>query len=121
MGRHDLRIHDNSKWDPSTWPSEANGAGFHEAPRGALGHWVRIQNGAIANYQCIVPSTWNAGPRDASGHRGPYEAALIDTPIADATKPIEILRTVHSFDPCLACGVHVLDGRKREIARVRLA
>jgi hydrogenase large subunit len=120
MGRHDLRIHDNSKWDPSSWPNEANGAGFHEAPRGALGHWVRIQNGAIANYQCIVPSTWNAGPRDGSGHRGPYEAALIDTPVADPNKPVEILRTVHSFDPCLACGVHVLDGRKREIARVRL-
>ncbi len=120
MGRHDLRIHDNSKWDPSSWPTEASGAGFHEAPRGALGHWVRIQNGAIANYQCIVPSTWNAGPRDGSGQRGPYEAALIDTPIADANKPVEILRTIHSFDPCLACGVHVLDGRKREIARVRL-
>jgi Ni,Fe-hydrogenase I large subunit len=120
MGRHDLRIHDNSKWDPNSWPTEASGAGFHEAPRGALGHWVRIQNGAIANYQCIVPSTWNAGPRDGSGQRGPYEAALIDTPIADPNKPVEILRTVHSFDPCLACGVHVLDGRKREIARVRL-
>jgi hydrogenase large subunit len=120
MGRHDLRIHDNSKWDPNSWPSEASGAGFHEAPRGALGHWVRIQNGAIANYQCVVPSTWNAGPRDASGQRGPYEAALVDTPIADPAKPVEILRTVHSFDPCLACGVHVLDGRKREIARVRL-
>jgi Ni,Fe-hydrogenase I large subunit len=120
MGRHDLRIHDNSKWDPNSWPAEASGAGFHEAPRGALGHWVHIQNGAIANYQCIVPSTWNAGPRDASGQRGPYEAALVDTPIADSNKPVEILRTVHSFDPCLACGVHVLDGRKREIARVRL-
>jgi [NiFe] hydrogenase large subunit/hydrogenase large subunit len=120
MGRHDLRIHDNSKWDPNSWPAEASGAGFHEAPRGALGHWVHIQNGAIANYQCIVPSTWNAGPRDASGQRGPYEAALVDTPIADSSKPVEILRTVHSFDPCLACGVHVLDGRKREIARVRL-
>jgi hydrogenase large subunit len=120
MGRHDLRIHDNSKWDPNSWPSEASGAGFHEAPRGALGHWVRIQNGAIANYQCVVPSTWNAGPRDGSGQKGPYEAALVDTPIADPEKPVEILRTVHSFDPCLACGVHVLDGRKREIARVRL-
>jgi len=120
MGRRELRIHDNSKWDPSTWPAECSGAGFHEAPRGALGHWVRIENGAIANYQCIVPSTWNAGPRDASGRRGPYEEALLETPVADPAKPVEILRTIHSFDPCLACGVHVLDGRKREIARVRI-
>ena len=120
MSRHDLRIHDNSKWDPSSWPAEASGAGFHEAPRGALGHWVHIRNGSIANYQCIVPSTWNAGPRDSSGQRGPYEEALIGTPVADPSKPVEILRTIHSFDPCLACGVHVLDARKREVARVRL-
>ena len=120
MDRHDLRIHDNSKWAPSSWPSEATGAGFHEAPRGALGHWVHIRNGAIANYQCIVPSTWNAGPRDAGGTRGPYEEALLGTPVADPAKPVEILRTIHSFDPCLACGVHVLDARKREVARVRL-
>ena len=120
MARHDLRTHDNSKWAPSSWPDEATGVGFHEAPRGALGHWVHIRNGAIANYQCIVPSTWNAGPRDAGGKRGPYEEALLGTPVADPAKPIEILRTIHSFDPCLACGVHVLDARKREIARVRL-
>ncbi len=120
MARHDLRTHDNAKWDPSSWPSDATGAGFHEAPRGALGHWVHIRNGAIANYQCIVPSTWNAGPRDASSQRGPYEEALIGTPVADPAKPVEILRTIHSFDPCLACGVHVLDARKQEVARVRL-
>ncbi len=120
MARHDLRTHDNSKWDPATWPAEASGAGFHEAPRGALGHWVQIRNGSIANYQCIVPSTWNAGPRDATGQRGPYEEALLGTPVADPAKPVEILRTIHSFDPCLACGVHVLDARRRELARVRL-
>ncbi len=120
MARHDVRIQDNSKWDPSTWPTEASGAGFHEAPRGALGHWVNIRNGAIANYQCVVPSTWNAGPRDASDQRGPYESSLVGTPVADPTKPLEILRTVHSFDPCLACGVHVLDVRRRELARVRV-
>ncbi len=120
MARHDVRIQDNSKWDPSTWPAEAMGAGFHEAPRGALGHWVNIRNGAIANYQCVVPSTWNAGPRDASDQRGPYESSLVGTPVADPTKPLEILRTVHSFDPCLACGVHVLDVRRRELARVRV-
>ena len=83
MASGELRIHDNSKWDPSSWPAEATGAGFHEAPRGALGHWVRIKNGLISNYQCVVPSTWNAGPRDAQGHRGPYEEALINTPVAD--------------------------------------
>ena len=117
--RGDLRIADNSKWDPSTWPDEATGAGFHEAPRGALGHWVHIKDGAIANYQCIVPSTWNAGPRDAAGKRGPYEAALLGTPIADPEQPVEILRTVHSFDPCMACGVHVVDPQGAEIVRVR--
>ena len=120
MGRHELRIHDSSKWDPSTWPAEATGAGFHEAPRGALGHWVHIKNGQIENYQCIVPSTWNAGPRDAAGQAGPYESALLGTPIADPEKPLEILRTVHSFDPCMACGVHVLDPSGREVVRVRV-
>jgi len=119
MGRRELAIHDNSKWDPSSWPRDASGAGFHEAPRGALGHWVHIVDGAIANYQCIVPSTWNAGPRDAQGQRGPYEAALVGTPVKEPDKPVEILRTIHSFDPCIACGVHVVDAKRREIARVR--
>jgi [NiFe] hydrogenase large subunit/hydrogenase large subunit len=121
MGRRELRIHDSSKWDPSTWPKDASGAGFHEAPRGALGHWVHIQDGAIANYQCVVPSTWNAGPRDSAGRRGPYEEALVGTPVADPEKPLEILRTVHSFDPCMACGVHVVDAKRREVARVRVS
>ncbi|HET6983826.1 MAG TPA: nickel-dependent hydrogenase large subunit, partial [Myxococcaceae bacterium] len=119
MEKGDLRIHDTEKWDPSSWPKEAFGAGFHEAPRGALGHWVHIKNGTIANYQCIVPSTWNAGPRDGSEKRGPYEAALLKTPVADPKQPLEILRTVHSFDPCMACGVHVVDVQRRELARVR--
>jgi len=120
MHRRELRIHDNSKWEPNTWPRDTTGAGFHEAPRGALGHWVHIVDGAIANYQCVVPSTWNAGPRDASGKRGPYEEALLNTPVADAAKPLEILRTIHSFDPCIACGVHVVDARKRTLSRVRV-
>ena len=120
MARRELRIHDNSKWEPNSWPKDCIGAGFHEAPRGALGHWVHIKDGAIANYQCIVPSTWNAGPRDASGVPGPYEAALVGNPVADPEKPIEILRTIHSFDPCLACGVHVLDPQGREIVKVRV-
>ncbi len=119
MKTGELRIHDNAKWDPSTWPADCQGFGLHEAPRGALGHWVRIKDGAIANYQCIVPSTWNAGPRDASGKRGPYEAALLDTPVIDGEQPVEILRTVHSFDPCMACGVHVLDASGRRLADVR--
>lgn len=121
MGAGDLRIHDNSKWDPSSWPADATGVGFHEAPRGALSHWVHIRDGVIANYQIVVPSTWNAGPRDAKGQRGPYEEALVGTPVADVKRPIEILRTVHSFDPCMACGVHVVDAEHRELARVRVA
>jgi [NiFe] hydrogenase large subunit/hydrogenase large subunit len=120
MGRGQLDIHDNSMWNPSSWPSDCSGAGFHEAPRGALGHWVHIVDGEIANYQCVVPSTWNAGPRDATGQRGPYEEALIGTPVADSEQPVEILRTLHSFDPCMACGVHVLDPAGRQLAEVRL-
>jgi len=119
MSRGIYETHNAEKWDPATWPKEAQGFGFHEAPRGALGHWVRIENGAIKNYQAVVPSTWNAGPRDALGQMGPYEAALIGTPIADEQQPLEILRTIHSFDPCLACAVHLLDGAGSEIIRVR--
>jgi [NiFe] hydrogenase large subunit/hydrogenase large subunit len=120
MGHGDLRIHDNDKWDPSTWPAWATGAGFHEAPRGSLGHWVHIDHGKIANYQCVVPSTWNAGPRDKDGVPGPYEAALVGTPVVDAEQPLEILRTVHSFDPCMACAVHVVDPTGREVTRVKV-
>ncbi len=119
MGRRILEVHNGEKWEPSTWPKEAQGFGFHEAPRGALGHWIRIENGKIANYQAVVPSTWNAGPRDPAGQMGPYESALIGTPVADEKMPLEILRTVHSFDPCLACAVHLLDGKGTEIVRVR--
>ncbi|SHJ51269.1 hydrogenase large subunit [Malonomonas rubra DSM 5091] len=119
MGRGVLDVHNGEKWDPATWPKEAQGFGYHEAPRGGLGHWIRIENGAIKNYQAVVPSTWNAGPRDPSGNLGPYESALIGTPIADEKQPLEILRTIHSFDPCLACAVHLLDGHGNEIIRVR--
>jgi len=119
MGRGIYETFNKDKWDPSTWPKEAQGYGFHEAPRGALGHWIRIKNGAIANYQAVVPSTWNAGPRDAMGQLGPYESALIGTPIADEKNPLEILRTIHSFDPCLACAVHVFDGKGTEIVRIK--
>ena len=113
MGHGDVRIHNGEKWNPDSWPKSCQGFGFHEAPRGSLGHWIEIENKKIVNYQAVVPSTWNAGPRDAQGQRGPYEAALQGTPIADPERPLEILRTVHSFDPCLACAVHVVqaDGR----------
>jgi hydrogenase large subunit len=110
----DAATANTSYWDPKTWPIKARGFGFSEAPRGALGHWLHIADGKIANYQIVVPSTWNASPKDAKGQHGAYEAALVDTPLADPQRPIEILRTIHSFDPCLACASHVLgpDGRK---------
>jgi hydrogenase large subunit len=119
LGHDDLRIHNGEKWDPDTWPKQAQGWGFHEAPRGSLGHWVEIEDKKIKNYQCVVPTTWNAGPRDAKGQRGAYEAALLKTPIVDPERPVEILRTVHSFDPCLACAVHVVDARGRRYAQVK--
>jgi len=120
MKRGDLKIHNGERWDPATWPKEAQGWGFHEAPRGALGHWVRIKDGAIVNYQCVVPSTWNASPRDAKDQRGPYESSLLGTPVADPNRPVEILRTVHSFDPCMACAVHVTDPARRPITRIQV-
>jgi Ni,Fe-hydrogenase I large subunit len=108
MSHGNVTMHNGDMWNPDSWPKHAEGFGFHEAPRGALGHWIEIEDKKIVNYQCVVPSTWNAGPRDASGQRGAYEAALVGTPIADPERPLEILRTVHSFDPCLACAVHVV-------------
>jgi [NiFe] hydrogenase large subunit/hydrogenase large subunit len=120
IGKGDYNTHNGEKWDPATWPREAAGYGWHEAPRGALGHWIKIKDEKILNYQAVVPSTWNASPRDAKGLRGPYEAALVGTPLADPNKPLEILRTIHSFDPCLACAVHVLDARGNEMVKVNL-
>ncbi|MDR3719661.1 MAG: nickel-dependent hydrogenase large subunit [Bryobacteraceae bacterium] len=113
LGRGVLAMHNGARWDPSSWPSSCRGFGQHEAPRGALGHWVEIEDGAIRNYQVIAPSTWNGGPRDATGQHGPYEAALLKHPVADPDRPLEILRTIHSFDPCLACAVHLIDARGR--------
>jgi hydrogenase large subunit len=105
---------DTRSWSPETWSAEAKGYGFTEAPRGALCHWIHIKDQKIANYQIVVPSTWNASPRDEKGQHGAYESALIGTPMADPKRPVEILRTIHSFDPCLACASHVIapDGRK---------
>jgi Ni,Fe-hydrogenase I large subunit len=109
------------RWNPDTWPAQAEGYGYLDAPRGALGHWIRIQDGKIAKYQCVVPSTWNCSPRDPQGTVGPYEAALKDNhPLVDPQRPIEILRTIHSFDPCMACGVHVLDAEGRLVTEVRV-
>ncbi|MEZ5626568.1 MAG: nickel-dependent hydrogenase large subunit, partial [Rhodocyclaceae bacterium] len=109
------------KWDPSRWPKEAKGVGFTEAPRGALGHWIKIRDGKIDNYQAVVPTTWNGSPRDGQGQIGAFEAALMNTPVAVADQPLEILRTLHSFDPCLACSTHVMspDGQEMALVKVR--
>ena len=117
----DLKTHNERLWEPRTWPATARGAGFMEAPRGALGHWIVIENARIRNYQAVVPSTWNAGPRDAKGQPGPYEAALVGTPLHDPKQPLEILRTIHSFDPCIACAVHVTDPHGEELVHVKVA
>ena len=115
IGRGDLEI-----FNKPTFPKgEQQGFGFHEAPRGALSHWIVIRDGKIKNYQCVVPSTWNAGPRDDKGKPGPYEASLVGNPMADPEMPLEVLRTVHSFDPCIACAVHMLDPEGREFCKVK--
>lgn len=117
----DLNVHNDALFDPSTWPKEARGVGFMEAPRGALAHWIVIKDKKIDNYQAVVPSTWNAGPRDAEGKDGPYEAALMDNhQLHDPKQPIEILRTIHSFDPCIACAVHVTDPDGEELVKVKV-
>jgi hydrogenase large subunit len=117
----DTRTFEGGKWEPSSWPRKAQGYGFLDAPRGALGHWVQIEDGKISRYQCVVPSTWNCSPRDQQGQMGPYEAALVDNhPLVNPEQPLEILRTIHSFDPCMACGVHVLDAAGRQVTEVRV-
>ncbi|NBC15323.1 MAG: hydrogenase 1 large subunit [Gammaproteobacteria bacterium] len=108
------------KWEPRTWPKRAKGVGFSEAPRGALGHWIVIEKGKIDNYQAVVPTTWNGSPRDPAGNIGAFEAALMNTPVAKADEPLEILRTLHSFDPCLACSTHVMGSDGAEMARVKV-
>jgi hydrogenase large subunit len=107
-------------WEPETWPGDTKGVGFGEAPRGALGHWIHIQDSKIANYQAVVPTTWNASPRDPQGNIGAYEAALLGTPMVDPEQPLEILRTIHSFDPCLACASHVIAPDGQELTRVKI-
>ena len=108
-------------WEPKSWPSDVKGVGFSEAPRGALGHWLHIKDAKIENYQAVVPTTWNATPRDPAGNIGAYEAALLGTPMANPEQPLEILRTLHSFDPCIACSTHVMapDGQELTTVKVR--
>ncbi len=117
----DTSTFNGTKWDPSKWPAKSQGYGFVDAARGALGHWVQIDGGTISRYQCVVPSTWNCSPRDGAGKMGPYEAALTDNhPLAIPDQPLEILRTIHSFDPCMACGVHVLDATGAPVVEVKV-
>ncbi len=117
----DTATFNGERWDPSTWPATARGYGYQDAPRGNLGHWIEIKDSKISRYQCVVPSTWNGSPRDGEGQMGPYEASLTDNhPLVDPERPLEILRTIHSFDPCMACGVHVLDANGKPVTEVRV-
>jgi hydrogenase large subunit len=116
----DMRTFTEEKWNPDTWPEEAEGVGMSEAPRGALAHWIRIKNKKIENYQLVVPSTWNASPRDGKNQRSAYEASLIGTPVANQEQPVEILRTIHSFDPCIACAVHLYDPDGKHLHNVKV-
>jgi hydrogenase large subunit len=116
----DTQTANMERWEPSSWPSHAEGFGFTEAPRGALGHWVVIDRGKISNYQLVVPTTWNASPRDAEGQPGAYEASLIGTPLAVPDQPLEILRTIHSFDPCMACAIHTIDAQGKPLTDVQV-
>jgi hydrogenase large subunit len=117
----DTRTFNEKLWEPSSWPKQAKGVGFTEAPRGGLAHWVVIEDGKISNYQAVVPSTWNAGPRDPQGQPGAYEAALEDNhQLHDPQQPVEILRTIHSFDPCIACAVHLTDEEGEEMLQLKV-
>lgn len=116
----DISTANTERWDPSTWPKQVKGVGFAEAPRGALGHWIQIKDTKIENYQCIVPTTWNGSPRDSQGGIGAFEAALMNTRVERKEEPVEILRTLHSFDPCLACSTHVMSEDGQELANVKV-
>lgn len=114
----DSRMFNNIRWEPSSWPQKAQGFGLTEAPRGSLAHYAEITDKKISNYQMVVPTTWNASPRDARGQRSAFEASLIGSPVVDTAQPLEILRTIHSFDPCMACSVHFYDERGEHIHRI---
>jgi [NiFe] hydrogenase large subunit len=114
-----IKSGDTKTYQPYEMPNSGMGVGLNDVPRGSLGHWVEIENKKIKNYQYVVPSTWNLGPRDGAGNLGPVEEALIGTPVADPKKPLEVLRTVHSFDPCVACGVHVIDPDSNQVYKIK--
>jgi hydrogenase large subunit len=119
----DVTTFNSSKWEPSSWPESCRGVGWVEAPRGTLSHWVVIKNRAIANYQAVVPSTWNSSGRDASGQMGPFEYSLANSgshPLEDPSKPLEVLRTIHSFDPCQSCAVQIMDDAGTKILEVKV-
>jgi len=113
--RGETRTAETAMWEPSSWPADAKGVGMSEAPRGALAHWIVIKDQKIDNYQLVVPSTWNASPRDSQGQLSAYESSLVGTPVANTEQPLEILRTIHSFDPCIACAVHIHDPHGRHV------
>jgi hydrogenase large subunit len=115
---NEVSTFNGEKWEPKSWPKDAEGVGLVEAPRGALAHWIKIHDGKIDNYQLVVPTTWNGSPRDARLQRSAFEQSLIGTPVANLEQPVEILRTVHSFDPCLACAVHLYDPQGRHLHQV---
>jgi len=114
MTKPGFKIQDTDHWDP---PESGMGVGFFEPPRGALGHWIKIKDKKVENYQAVVPSTWNASPRDENGIRGQYEESLIGTPVPDPKNPINVVRVIRSFDPCLACAVHIIDPETNEIRK----
>src|SRR5271157_672809 len=115
----ELSTFTRDRWEPSTWPATAQGVGLSEAPRGALAHWIKIKDGKIDNYQLVVPTTWNASPRDPKGQRSAYEESLIGTRLANPEQPLEILRTIHSFDPCIACAVHLYDPDGKHVHQIK--
>ena len=114
----DTTVADTTKFEPNTWDKDAKGVGLVDAPRGGLGHWIHIKDGRSANYQCIVPSTWNACPKTAANEHGAYEDSMIDTHVKIADKPLEILKVIHSFDPCLACATHLYNKKGEKIVSV---
>ncbi|MBL7793961.1 MAG: nickel-dependent hydrogenase large subunit [Saprospiraceae bacterium] len=117
----DSRMANMEKFNPDRWEKQAQGVGHTEAPRGALAHWIVIEDKKIKNYQLVVPTTWNASPRDFEGKMSAYESSLIDnTPVANPDQPVEILRTIHSFDPCLACSVHLYDEEGKHLSRAKV-
>ncbi len=111
----DTKVANMDKWDPKTWPKEAKGVGLYEAPRGALSHWIVIKDGKTANYQAVVPTTWNSCPRDEKAGHGAYEAAMMDTKVKVPDKPLEIVKVVRSFDPCMACATHLYNAQAEKI------